>query len=293
MTTGLVTIESKDLVASINPLGAELWSLKDSEGRQLMTDADPRFWTGRAPILFPIVGGLANNSYRLGNRTFDMPKHGFARHSKFEAIDVTKSFARFRLEATKTSREIFPFEFRLDLDFELTGSTLAITATVTNLGNTAMPFSFGFHPAFAWPLPYGGLAQEHRIVFEDNEVAPVRRLDPSNGLLTPKLHASPVRERNYWPSYADFSADALIWDTLASRSLRFGVPGLPNIRIDYPDLPMLGIWQKPRARYLCIEPWAGLADPLGFKGDFYEKPGILILQPGKKETFRMSISLLI
>lgn len=293
MTIGLVTITSKDLVASINPLGGELWSLKDSEGRELMTDADPRFWIGRAPILFPIVGGIANDSYRLGNRTYEMPKHGFARRSLFETLSVTKNVARLRLETSKASLQIFPFEFRLDLDFKLTGSTLAISANVTNLSNVKMPFSFGYHPAFAWPLPYGGLTREHRIVFESNEVAPVRRLDPISGLLTPVLHPSPVRGRNYWPSYADFLNDALIWDNLASRSLSFGVPGLPNLRIDYPDLPMLGIWQKPCARYLCIEPWAGLADPVGFEGDFYEKPGILILQPGREKTFRISISLLL
>jgi galactose mutarotase-like enzyme len=292
MSTGLVTIASNELVASINPLGAELWSLKDSEGRQLLTDADPRFWTGRAPILFPIVGSLANNTYRLGNRKFNMPKHGFARRSLFETVGFTKNIVSLRLATSEATFQIFPFEFQLDVDFELTGSTLAILATVTNFSSAAMPFSFGYHPAFAWPLPYGGQAREHRIAFENKEVAPVRRLDPDSGLLTPALHPSPVSGRNYWPSYTDFSADALIWDRLASRSLRFGVPGLPNLRIDYPDLPILGIWQKPGARYLCIEPWAGLADPLGFEGDFHEKRGILILQPNKKEIFRMTIALL-
>jgi galactose mutarotase-like enzyme len=291
VTADFINIASKDLIASINPLGAELWSLKDAEGRQLMTDADPRFWTGHAPILFPIVGGLVNNCYRLGNRTYNMPKHGFARHSLFQIVYVTKSIARFRLEATKTSHDIYPFEFRLDLDFKLTGSALSIVAIITNFDNLAMPFSFGYHPAFAWPLPYGRLAGEHRVAFEKKEVAPIRRLDPSSGLLTPTLHASPVNGYDYWPSFTDFSADALIWDAMASRSLRFGVPGLPNLRIDYPDLPMLGIWQKPGGRYLCIEPWAGLADPLGFEVDFYKKPGILVLQPGKKELFRMIISL--
>ena len=54
----LVTITNGALFARINPLGAELWSLTDAAGREYMTSADPAFWTGHAPLLFPIVGAL-------------------------------------------------------------------------------------------------------------------------------------------------------------------------------------------------------------------------------------------
>ncbi len=319
----LVGIRSDALTASINPLGAELWSLADAQGRALMTDADPAFWTGRAPILFPIVGALAGDEYRLDGQTYAMARHGFARRSEFALVEADEGQAMFRLEASDATRAQYPFAFRLDMGFALDGAILAMTATVSNLGDTLMPFSFGYHPAFAWPLPFGGAAEEHRVVFERSEPAPIRRLDKATGLLlppsvTPGLTrgperagagaavqtpwvpgqarddegGSPVVGNTYTPTPADFAADALIWDQLASRSLTFGVPGEPQLKIDFPDTPMLGIWQKPGARYLCIEPWAGIADPLGFDGDFIDKPGMMTLAPGAQQSLRMDVTLL-
>ena len=288
----LVTLRSDALTASIHPLGAELWSLRDAEGRELMTDADPAFWSGHAPLLFPIVGALAGDHYRLGDRTFAMAKHGFARRSEFALVEADAAKAIFRLEASDATRAQYPFDFRLDMAFALEGATLAMTATVSNSGDTPMPFSFGYHPAFAWPLPYGGAAEEHRIVFERDEPAPIRRLDPATGLVAPDPQPSPVEGKIYAPTYADFAADALIWDKLQSRSLTYGVPGQPRLRIDFPDTPMLGIWQKPGACFLCIEPWAGIADPAGFGGDFTQKPGVITLAPGAQQRLRMDVTLL-
>ena len=257
-----------------------------------MTDADTAFWSGHAPLLFPIVGALAGDQYRLGERSFAMPRHGFARRSEFALVEADASSALFRLEASEASRAVYPFDFRLDMAFALTGATLAMTATVSNLGNTPIPFSFCYHPAFAWPLPYGGAAEDHRIVFARDEPAPIRRLDPATGLVAPDQQPSPVEGKVYAPTYADFEADALILDELQSRSLTYGVPGQPRLRIDFPDTPMLGIWQKPGARFLCIEPWAGIADPAGFGGDFTQKPGVITLAPGAQQRLRMDVTLL-
>jgi len=288
----LVSLRSDTLTATIAPLGAELWSLADAQGRQLMTDADPAFWTGRAPLLFPIVGALAGDRYRLDGQTYAMAKHGFARRSEFALLEADAQNALFRLDASEATRAHYPFDFRLDMHFALEGATLAMTATVSNLGDTEMPFSFGYHPAFAWPLPYGGAAEDHRVVFERDEPAPIRRLDLATGLVLPEMQPSPVVGNIYAPTHSDFEADALIWDQLASRSLIYGVPGEPRLRIDFPDTPMLGIWQKPGARYLCIEPWAGIADPLGFAGDFTQKPGVMTLAANAQQRLRMDVTLL-
>lgn len=288
----LILLRSDRLTASIHPLGAELWSLQDAAGRELMTDADPAYWTGRAPLLFPIVGALTGDSYRLGDQSYRMAKHGFARHRAFALIQAGDAQALFRLEADAATRVQYPFDFRLDMGFALDGATLRMTATVSNRGAAPMPFSFGYHPAFAWPLPFGGAAADHRILFEHAEPAPVRRLDRVTGLVAPDPQPSPVRDNVYAPDHADFQGDALIWDRLDSRSLTFGVPGKPQLKIDFPDTPMLGIWQKPGARYLCIEPWAGMADPLGFAGDFTQKPGMTTLAPGAQQRLRLDVTLL-
>ncbi len=56
-------------------------------------------------------------------------------------------------------------------------------------------------------------------------------------------------------------------------------------------MPHLGIWTKPGAGFICIEPWQGHADPEGFEGELAGKPGIVLVQPGETETFTMSISI--
>ncbi|WP_416462397.1 aldose 1-epimerase family protein [Sphingomonas sp. VDB2] len=285
------TIASSALSAAIDPLGAELWSLKDAAGRELMTDADPRWWTGHAPLLFPFVGRSRGDVYRLDGQDYPMPQHGFARRSVFLPIEQSDDRLLLRLEADSETRAIYPFDFRLDMAFAIEGATLRMTATVTNRGETVMPFSFGYHPAFAWPLPYGGAAEDHRIVFEQPEPAPIRKVGHEPGLIARESFPSPVEGDTLIPTHALFEGDALIWDDLASRSLTWGVAGQPHLKIDFPDTPWLGLWQKPGAHYLCVEPWAGMADLVGFTGDVWDKQGILCLLPGDGRSFRMDVTL--
>lgn len=287
-----IVIGNGALTARIDPLGAELRSLEDADGRALMTDADPRWWTGRAPLLFPVVGRLAGDRYRLDGRDYPMPQHGFARRRTFAPVAQDATGARLRLDADAESRAVYPFDFRLEMAFRIEGATLAMAATVANRGDAEMPFSFGYHPALAWPLPYGADPAAHRIVFDRAEPAPIRRIAPGTGLIARDAEPSPVSGRVLAPDHAMFERDALIWDRIASRGLLWSAPGTPSLRIAFPDMPMLALWQKPGAHHLCIEPWAGIADPEGFAGDIREKPGIMRLRPGEARCFRLSISLL-
>lgn len=286
----LVTIASDGLGAAINPLGAELWSLTDAQGRELMTDADPRWWTGHAPLLFPFVGRSRGDIYRLDGRDYPMPQHGFARRMAFAQVEHLPESVTFRLEADAATRAIYPFDFRLDMQFAVAGATLMITATVMNRGEADMPFSFGYHPAFAWPLPFGGTVDEHRIEFEKPEPAPLRKVGSEPGLIAHERVPTPVEDRLLIPTHAMFEGDALIWDQLESHSLLWGVPGQKRLKIDFPDTPWLGLWQKPGARYLCVEPWAGMADLVGFDGDVWDKQGIMRLLPGDERRFRMDVT---
>ena len=82
MSQGWITIASDALTATINRLGAELWSLRDRDGRELMTDADPAYWTGHAPLLFPIIGEVAGGRYQLQGRDYGLNRHGFSRRAR-------------------------------------------------------------------------------------------------------------------------------------------------------------------------------------------------------------------
>jgi len=178
-----IHIRSDGLSAEIDPLGAQLFALRDADGADLLWNGDRAFWTGRAPVLFPIVGALANDRYRLGEREFTLPKHGFARRRLFEVAEAAPGRAVFRLCWDEETLAVYPFRFELDLSFAVAGPTLTMTATVRNLDPAApMAASFGFHPALRWPLPYGQPRAAHALVFEYNEPAP----DPSRQRRRPR-----------------------------------------------------------------------------------------------------------
>jgi len=288
---GWITLGSKDLHAEVDPLGAQLSILRDSAGRDLLWDGDPAVWKGRAPLLFPIVGELAGGAYRVNSRSYHLPRHGFARTRRFELADSSGATADFTLSADPASLEIYPFHFSLGISYRVQGPTLTLAASIRNTGPAPLPASFGYHPAFRWPLPYGQERSRHFIEFELDEPAPVRRLD-AQGLLTPARHPTPIAGRRLALADSLFEADALIFDEIRSRSATYGADTGPRLRVGFFDAPFLGVWTKPGARFICVEPWHGLADPEGFTGELGSKPGIFSVPPGGTRRIEVSITLL-
>jgi galactose mutarotase-like enzyme len=286
-----VSLSSGNLAAEINPLGAQLSALRDHAGRDLLWDGDPSVWTGRAPLLFPIVGTLAGGSYRLSSQIHHLPRHGFARGKRFDIVDMTSAAATFRLKADETTLQIYPFRFELDVRFALEDSTLSVTTWVRNNGDDDMPASFGYHPAFRWPLPFGGTRSSHFIEFACDEPAPIRRLN-ADGLLAAERYPTPVAHGRLALVDTLFQDDAIIFDEIRSRSITYGDDEGPRIRVSYPQTPFLGLWTKPNANFICIEPWHGVADLAGFSGDFREKTGVFIVTPGAALPIPMAITLL-
>lgn len=286
----MLTIATDQLSAVIAPLGAELIHLRDPAGRELMTDADPAFWTGHAPILFPIVGALNGGTYRLGNDEYALPQHGLARKLPFELVAQDAASVTLRLTDTEATRQAYPFAFALDVTHAIAGATLTTTVAVINRGEGDMPASIGFHPAFAWPLPYGRPRADHRIEFERDEPAKLNRIVPG-GLIGPADRATPLEGRTLALHDDLFAVDALVWESIESQSVRYGAADGPQLRIDFPNTPMLGIWSKPGAAFVCVEPWHGIADPQGFTGEIWDKPGMMRVAPGETRAVAMAVTL--
>ena len=285
-----IGISNDRLSAAINPLGAELSSLRDAQRRELMTDADPRWWTGRAPILFPVVGKPAGEVIRVDGRCYPMKQHGFARRMMFAVVEQAADRVVLRLEDSAETRAHYPFAFRLDIAFRLDGATLLTEVTIVNPGEEPLPASFGFHPAFAWPLPYGRERADHRVVFS-NEEPDALRVIARDGMIADGTRLSPLDGRTLVLRDGLFEADALVWDRVRSDSVTYGAIDGPQLRIDFPDTPMLGIWTKPGAHYVCVEPWHGIADPEGYAGEFRNKPGVFEIAPGDARRIAMHVTL--
>ena len=150
----VIQISSGQLTAQIDPMGAQLHSLRAD--RDLQWQGDPAVWKGRAPILFPIVGALAGGQYRTDGQSYSLSRHGFARDRLFAVAEAAGSSALFRLTWDQETLRLYPFRFQFDLSFAVTGTRLDMAATVRNLEDQkTLPASVGFHPALLWPLPFG------------------------------------------------------------------------------------------------------------------------------------------
>jgi galactose mutarotase-like enzyme len=284
----LVRIGNRQLTVALETLGAELFSLRTPDGAEWLWQGDPKYWEGRAPILFPVVGRTPDGFITVGGVRFPIGNHGFARSSIFSVVEETADRVRLRIVDSAETWKAFPFAFALDIVFAIEGGTLVNRAEVKNTGAVPLPFSFGFHPAFQWPLP-GGAGKAHWLTLAGGEEPPTHRLGEKL-VLAPAAEPSMFSKGRYQPKAADFERDAIIIEKIASPAIVFGVDGGPQVEVGWRGLESLGIWQKPGAPYLCIEPWQGLPPWVGGSVALDDRPGSVSLAPGATRAFTMTIT---
>jgi galactose mutarotase-like enzyme len=274
---------------SVTAQGAELTSIQDAAGHELLWQAGPE-WPRHSPVLFPIVGRLHGDGYAHAGQHYKLGQHGFARDRRFAWTAQSPTGCSLTLEADEESRAIYPFPFRLEIAYAVEDGRLTVRYRLTNTGDAIMPAALGAHPGFAWPILPGIPKEAHEVRFARDEAAPVHRV--ANGLLTPEA-VSPVVDRVLRLEPDLFEADALVFTRLASRSLRYSGRGTPVLEIAWEGFEQLGIWSKPGgAPFLCIEPWHGFADPAGFTGSLAEKPGMMLIPPGTVREMMWSLRVL-
>ena len=289
MSTGRHRIAASGITAEVDAQGSELCSLRDATGHEFLWQAGPA-WPRHAPVLFPIVGRLAGDTLHHGGRAYRLTQHGFARDRRFAWLARDAAACRLLLADDAETLSRYPFPFRFEIGFAVEEDCLRVTYALLNPGETMLPASFGAHPAFRWPLREGVAKDAHTLTFEQPEPAPVRRL--ADGLLKPERFPSPIAGNVLDLDESLFSADALILDQPASRSVRFAAPGGPAIEVAWRGFRELGIWMRPPGDFLCIEPWHGVADPVGFDGPFVDKPGLLHIPLGGHAEAEWSVRLL-
>jgi len=285
-----VRIASPVLTAEVAARGAELVALATGQGRPLLWHGDPAWWSGRSPLLFPIVGKVPDDHLLVDGRKYEMPQHGFARRMDFTLLQADAASCTFELRANPETLQCYPFSFTLRVAYRVSERMLTVAATVLNEGAAAMPMSFGYHPAFRWPLSDEPRRDSYELCFEFDEPAPVRPV--VDGLLSDEGRPSPVDQRRLRLSDRLFENGAVVFDRLRSRAVTYGLRDTPMLHVRFPEMPHLGVWSKPGAPFVCIEPWQGHAAPVGFAGELRDKPGIVSVAPGASRTYEMSIELI-
>lgn len=268
------------LRATVARKGAELTQLGGVAGVEVLWQGVAP-WPRHAPNLFPIVGMLAGDTLRHAGKAYTVTQHGFARDLDFTWLEATPSSARLELRDSEATRARYPFAFRLEVAYVVLGNALEIRFTLDNPGAASLPASFGAHPALRWPLLPGIAKEDHVLTFSHDETAPIRRA--RGGLLAPERHANPVRDHRLALSDALFDLGAVVMDAPASHWVRYSAPGAPAVTVSWDSgFPNLGIWSRPNAALLCIEPWHGMTSPEGFDGEFIDKPGLMHIPPGER-----------
>jgi len=283
-----IRIENKELAVEISSLGAEMQSLRTADGRDWLWNGDAAWWTGRSPILFPIVGKAPGDVLAVNGTTYPMAQHGIARRREFAIVEQTETACLHELVSTPETRAVYPFDFRLALEHRLEGRTLSVTATVENTGGTLLPFGIGFHPAFLWPLP-GADGKPHSVILDNGAEPGVIQLE--GGLIGKTLPTSPFKAGRLELAHALFDNDALIFPEGAGTGLSFAADGGPSLHFTFENLPNIALWQKPGAPFLCVEPWHGMAAHAGGTAELVERPYTVALAAGDAMRFGFTVEI--
>ena len=269
----LITIKSDLITVTISSKGAEIQSILDRNGIERMYDGDPKFWTGRAPILFPVAGSFKDDGYEWHGKWYPMPKHGFISSLEWQVEDVKDSQVTFLLQE---KHEGFPFEYDLRAIYAVEGSRLDVTYAVTSRDDRPFCFSIGSHEAYATP---GGI-QDYEIVFDEVENL---RHSLLIGSLTSHDTVTIAEKTRILPlTYDYFQADALVFRTIKSRGVTLRTrKNNRTIRVDFPDCPFLLLWTRPNAPYICIEPWCNGPDFIDAPAAIDQKPGFTRVEKGQ------------
>lgn len=282
----MITIENESLRALIHPLGAELRSLYHKKhSLEYLWNGNPEYWPRVSPVLFPIVGGLKEDSYIYQGKTYMLPKHGFARDTQFIGKKTGDHKATFTLSSNSETRASYPFDFIFQLHYELTGETIRVTYQVTNPARETMYFSVGAHPAFAVPLVENTKYEDYYLQFSQPETL---RQWPVDGNLL-ELETVPFLENEgQIPLKQElFYNDAIIFKNPASESISLLSSKTPHgINFHFEGFPFMGIWAAKDASFVCIEPWCGIPDLVNHNQQINQKEGIIAL--GGQEQWQRS-----
>lgn len=288
----LFQIGNEKITIQIDSMGAELKSLKRVDtGTEYMWEGNPVFWKRTSPVLFPLVGGLKNGEYLHDGRRYPMGQHGFARDRQFQLKSQTNREIWFALESNEESLQEYPYEFLLELGYELQENMVIVKWKVTNPASGELHFSIGGHPAFRCPILEDTKQTDYRIRFDTKEKVTSGIIQ--NGLMSDEKEVYPL-ENGYLQIIEHlFDRDALVIEEDQSKEVALVKPdGRVYLTVRF-DAPLFGIWSPPgkNAPFICIEPWYGRCDDIDYTGTWEERKWGQRLAPG--ESFEASYQIIV
>jgi galactose mutarotase-like enzyme len=287
----MISLENESITVTFVAKGAELQSITNkTSGLSYLWKGDPAFWGKFSPVLFPIVGGLKDDTYIFDNKDYHLPRHGFARDHEFEFQQISDREVLFTLSSNAETLKVYPFEFTLGLRYQISGNSLSCSYEVSNSGEQDMLFSVGGHPAFAAPLTEDTNYEDYYIEFDSDEAITYHKI--ADNLISDETETIRLDEGKLHLKHELFYNDALVFKSLKSNSLHLrNTKNKHGLDFHFPDFPYFGIWAAKDADFVCLEPWCGIADGVNHNQQLSDKEGVTSLSPGGnwKRTWEVAV----
>ena len=297
----MIKLKSDYLQVEFQSLGGALSSIKDKDDVEYLWQGDPTYWSGQAPVLFPICGSVRNDTVVYEQEDGSqiegkIPRHGLVRKKVFELINQTDNSVTFAIEDDEEMYENYPYHFRLEITYTVTGKTIRTQYKVYNKElEKSMPYFIGGHPGFNCPLLDGEVYEDYYLEFEKPETCTVPKPFPETGMLD-------LKDRNSWLNnqkeidlnYDFFSYDAVTLDELESRTVALrSRKHDKGLKLDFKEFPNLIVWSTiNKGPFIALEPWSGLSTSIEEGDRLEDKKDVKIIKPSDFDQVGFDIEIL-
>lgn len=288
------SIENKYISICIDSRGAELRSLQRKKDQaQLLWQGDAQYWAEHSPILFPTVGNSYEQTIRHKGNTYPMPKHGLVRGMEFTRMEQTENKLILSVEDNEETRYHYPFHFQLSVVYALEETELKISFLVRNHSNEPLPFLLGAHPGFNLPQFDKRDGIHGFLGFDGIEKLVSLGLKPGGFAWREGTFDVPLNNGLLPLTNETFLCDTILDITSRPKACTLFNKEKNALLTVHFTSPTLAIWAPCGgcAPFVCIEPWWGLCDEDGYKGEFSQRPFANNVGTGETQCICYSIEL--
>ena len=308
----IYTLKNSEMEVQVSSKGGELVSMKDADQTEYIWIGDATYWKRHAPQLFPCIGRLTNNQYRMDGALHEMGQHGFLRDYELTKVESeeqagaetvrdaagqagakaeTVTSLHLQLQSDTSTRQLYDRDWTVDIFYSLCGKTLSVRFQVRNCDTRTMRFGYGIHPGFNVPLNPALRFEDYRLDF--HEVSTPKQMELTERYtISGAMHDYALAEGRYLPlQHSLFDHDAIILKDMPHTVTLGSQKDEKKVTVTFPDMPYLGIWHAPEtdAPFVCIEPWSSLPSTDSVIDEFETKPDFITVEP--EETYMNSWSI--
>ena len=289
----IYTLKNSEMEVQVSSKGGELVSLRDAEQTEYIWIGDATYWKRHAPQLFPCIGRLTNNHYKMDGTLHEMGQHGFLRDYELTKVEESDVSLHLQLQSDASTRQLYDRDWTVDIFYSLCGKTLSVKFQVRNSDVRTMRFGYGIHPGFNVPLNPALRFEDYRLDF--HEVSTPKQMELTERYtISGGMHDYTLEEGRYLPlQHSLFDHDAIILKDMPHTVTLGSQKDEKKVTVTFPDMPYLGIWHAPEtdAPFVCIEPWSSLPSTDGVIDEFETKPDFITVEPEETYTNNWSISI--